>query len=151
MDIQKILDNEISAQRAKRLANSDQLTLGELIAKIEPIAAKQGERIEAKQGESDVCFDFEYLKPTSLSSWRGSYAELAIEFASGEAMTVNKFLEMLKDAVGKTYTGYKGGEFQMSRQTPLWVANYGNAGNTAVIGVLDLGYTVIIETAYREY
>lgn len=57
---------------------------------------------------------------------------------------------MLRSAVGAAFEGYKGGVFTMSRHTPVWVANYGNAGNTAVVGVRDLGYLVIIETAYVE-
>lgn len=61
------------------------------------------------------------------------------------------FLQMLKGAVGKTFMGYKGGDFVMSRQTPVWVANYGDAGHTAVIGVVDDGYQVILITALREF
>lgn len=50
--------------------------------------------------------------------------------------------------IGKTFTGYKGGDFEMSRRTPVWVANYGNAGNTGIVGIHDDGYSVIILTAY---
>lgn len=152
MDMQEYINNQIKAQRALVLAASDQLTLGELIAKIEPIAEKQKQRITDGREEAQVYFDFEYLHPTRLISWRGSYAELSLCYSTeGDAMPVSKFLEKLKEAVGKTFYGYKGGNFQMSRQTPIWVANYGNAGNTAVIGVLDLDYNVIIQTGYREF
>lgn len=152
MNMQKNLDNAVGAERAKTFARGMQLSLGELIAKVEPIAANQKGRIDDKLEEADVYFDFEYLYPVSLCSWRGSYSELSIEFGQGQtALTVTRFLDMLKESVGKSYCGYKGGDFVMSRQTPVWVANYGNAGNTGVIGVLDLGYRVIIQTGYTEF
>jgi len=151
MDLQTYLSNAVAASRAKSLAASDQLTLGEIIAKLEPIVEKQKAVIEKYGHEATVQYDFEYLFPTSIDSWRGIYAELALNFESeGTRMTVSDFLKMLKDAVGKTYTGYKGGDFTMSRQTPVWVANYGNSGNTAVIGIVDDEHTVIIITAYRH-
>ena len=148
MDLQTYLDNAISASRTKRLETSDQLTLGEMILKLEPIVYAQQKR----ENEATVKFDFEYLFPTEIDSWRGSYSELALNFTSeGEPMKVSAFLQMLKDCVGKEFTGYKGGEFKMGKLTPIWVANYGNSGSTAVIEVVDNGYEVILITAYRPY
>ncbi len=46
MDLQTYIDNTIQSARNKTLANSDQLTLGELILKLEPIVEKQKFRIE---------------------------------------------------------------------------------------------------------
>lgn len=37
MDLQTYIQNAVKASRANTLANSDQLTLGELILKLEPI------------------------------------------------------------------------------------------------------------------
>jgi len=129
------------------MANSNQLTLGELILKIEPIAKNQKESEEAT-----VKYDFEYLFPTTISSWRGSYDELALNFeASGYRMKVSDFLKMLKDCIGKTFTGYKGGEYKMHKGTPIWVANYSHSGNTAVIDVVDNGYEVILITGLCEF
>ena len=39
----------------------------------------------------------------------------------------------------------------MGKTTPIWVANYGNGGKTAVIDVVDNEYEVILITAYRKY
>lgn len=151
MDLQEILENATAKMRADRLKNSPQLTLGELIAKLEPIAEKQEEVKKKYDHEAEVVFDFEYLKPTGLSSWRGSYAELALEFDGEKGFTVSEFIALLKGAIGKTYTGYKGGDFVMGKTTPIWVANWGNSGNTGVIGVIDNEYEVILETARCEY
>lgn len=147
MDLQTYIQNAVKASRANTLANSDQLTLGELILKLEPIVKNQ------KDGEeATVRYDFEYLFPTSIDSWRGSYDELALNFEmQGEEMKVSEFLEMLKDCIGKTFTGYKGGDFMMHKGTPIWVANYSHSGNTAVIDVVDNGYVVLLITGYREF
>lgn len=148
MNLQTYLENAVKASRAKSLSESDQLTLGELILKLEPIVEKQKDRKE----EAEVTYDFEYLFPDNIGSWRGSYDELALNYQTdGSPMLVSDFLKMLKSCIGKEFTGYKGGEFKMHKGTPIWVANYGNSGNTAVIDVVDKGCEVILITAYREY
>jgi hypothetical protein len=147
MDLQTYIQNAVKASRANTLANSDQLTLGELILKLEPIVKNQKEGDEAT-----VRYDFEYLFPTSIDSWRGSYDELALNFETqGEEMKVSEFLKMLKECIGKTFTGYKGGDFTMHKGTPIWVANYSHSGNTAVIDVVDNGYVILLITGYREF
>ena len=159
MDIQTYVENAMKASRAKTLADSDQLTLGEMILKLDPIVERQKERMaDGKTEEATVRYDFEYLFPTYIDSWRGIYAELALNFVgtgrSGDSnekeMTVTAFQQMLKDCIGKEFTGWKGGEYVMSKHTPVWVANAGNSGNTAVIDIIDDGYQVIIMTGYRE-
>ena len=150
LDLQSYVENSVKASRAKALADSDQLTLGEMILKCEAI-----EKSVKSEDSVYVKFDFEYLFPTRLNSWRGIYAELALNFVNEESekekpLSITEFTKLLKGAVGKTYHGYKGGDFQMSRQTPVWVANYGNSGNTAVIDIVSDGYGVIIVTAYRN-
>ena len=147
MDLQTYIQNAVKASRANTLANSDQLTLGELILKLEPIVKNQ------KDGEeATVRYDFEYLFPTSIDSWRGSYDELALNFETqGKGMKVSEFLNMLKECIGKTFTGYKGGDFTMHKGTPIWVANYSHSGNTAVIDVVDDGYQIILITGYRKF
>lgn len=158
MDLQNYLDSVMKKARAESFANSDQLSVGEIISKLEVIVEKQKERMaDGKKEEATVVYDFEYLFPTRIDSWRGVYAELALNFVDNDRggsnekeMTVSEFLEMMKGVVGKEFTGYKGGEYTMSNSTPVWVANYGNSGNTAVIDIVDCGYKVVIITGYRE-
>jgi hypothetical protein len=109
MNLQDYINKSIAFNRAKTMSQSDQLTLGKLIEKIEPIAGKQSER----KDEATVKFDFEYLFPTTIDSWRGSYNELALNFVMVDGkekeLTVTDFLKLLKGAIGKEFTGYKGG------------------------------------------
>ena len=143
MNIADMVKEAVRKNREAVFSQNDQLSLGELIAKC------QEAQVEGKDPE--VAFDFEYAHPTGIDSWRGIYAELAIEFEfGGTEMKLSEFIALLESAVGKEFTGYKGGEFTMTRDTPMWVANYGNAGNTAVIGVIDAGWQIVIATGYRE-
>ncbi len=148
MSLQSIIETQVAAMRHQTFMDSPQLSLGELI-----------ERLEAIETEDDcsVRFDFGYFRPSELMSWRGVYAELAVGFTDKgdyKDPQLSKFITELKGAIGKTYTGYKGGDFFMSKSTPVWVANYGESGNTAVVGVTPVGrdkaYKVIINTAYCE-
>ena len=57
-------------------------------------------------------------------SWRGSYYELAFEPV--EDTTIGNMLDDAKSAVGKYMTGYKGGSFFMTEDTPINIDFYGN-------------------------
>ena len=151
MDLQTYINNTISASRKESLAKSDQLTLGELILKMEPIVEKQTKR--DADSEAMVVYDFGYLYPTAIDSWRGSYEELALDYTEdgNGKMTASEFLKLLKETVGATFEGYKGGEFTMNKHTPVWVANYGHSGSTAVIEVVDNEYEIILITGYRKF
>ena len=148
MNLQQYLDSVSKSRRTAILEQNDQLTLGQLIKKIQVIADIQAER----EDEATVRYDFEYLFPNAADSWRGDYSELALNYnVDGEEMKVSEFLSMLKECVGKSFSGWKGGEYRMTEDTPVWVANPGKSGNTAVIEVVDQGWCVILITGYREY
>ena len=118
MDIQKIFDNEIEAKRAEEMKTSKQLMLSELIMKLEAVEYKG----------VPVVFDDGVWWPVDLDSWRGSYRELALSYANDEdKWSVACVLSILKAAVGETFEGYKGGDFLMGKNTPIWVADYGNS------------------------
>ena len=149
MGLQEELTKQVNAMRRATFESSDQLSLGAIIKKVLPIA-------ERKEGEDPtVRFDFGNLFPTYIDSWRGSYNELALnyteDYSKEKPKTITEFLMMLKEAIGKTYTGYKGGEYVMDENTPVWVANYGQSGDTAVIDIIDEDYEVIIITGRRKF
>jgi|SRR3984957_9010364 len=88
--------------------------------------------------------------PARVSSYRGYYEDLAIEYdedSDHRKMSVGEFLRMLRAAIGYTFAGYKGGNYTMSRESNVWVANWGNAPGTRVVGVVvddDIAYLVMI-------
>jgi hypothetical protein len=116
-----------------------QLTLGELI-----------ERLKECQPDREVKFDFANFHPGGLDSYRGFYEQLAIEYQTDLEIKTADFIAKLEKAVGRNYEGYKGGSYTMFRDTPVWVANYGESTYTGVVGVLDAGYITVIETAFMN-
>ena len=152
MDHQTIFNNQIAAIRDQRMKTSEQITLGELILKLEYINNK----------DKPVFFDFDDNIPDQLISWRGSYAELCLQYGKeGGFKDVVSLLQNLKEAVGKEFYGYKGGEYLMGKTTPIWIANYGDSGvhnyhgqEYQTVGVFDVEEfedRVILLTKAFEY
>lgn len=105
MDFQAMVDAWSAQMQMER--SQSQLTLGELIAKLEAMPA---------------------TTPVGLvdpHSYRGYYRDLA--FKPGES-TAGAVLEAARAALGATFQGYKGGDFVMGESTPMWVAPYGCCG-----------------------
>ena len=59
-------------------------------------------------------------------SYRGYYDQLAFE--PEENVTVGQMLKDAQDSLGKTFEGYKGGDFTMDEYTDVWLAEYGSCG-----------------------
>jgi hypothetical protein len=150
----RIISNEVHRQRDEKMKSSPQLTLGELILKLEAIQNKK----------KPIWYDFwEKILPGGVGSWRGSYNEFAIEYGISDIeCLVENLLLKLKDSVGKTFEGYKGGDFTMGRTTPVWVANYGESAvskykedkrwvTVGIIGITEKDDKVIIDTKEMEY
>lgn len=96
------------------------MTLGDLI-----------KALEKADPERVVPFGF-----SGPHSYRGIYADLAFEPAFD--VTIAHMLQAARSALGKTFTGYKGGEFLMDEDTDCWIAEYGHTGE--YIGDLLLAY-----------
>lgn len=128
-----------------------QLTIGETIAALKEAQYNRDAWIE---------YDFGGFVPYHAKSYRGFYDQLAIGFGPStpqtewEKRTICKtpaaLIAELEQSVGRTYEGYKGGEYTMRADTPLWVANTGEAPGTGVVGVRSLNYMLIINTAYID-
>lgn len=117
------------------------MTLGKLI-----------DLLKARPQDQEVYYDFAWMMPTTCHSWRGDYSELAIGWrAEGKAPTVAEVIAELEGADGKTFQGWKGGDYLMRRSTRIWVENYGDGGYTAIDRIADCDYRTIIETKYEDY
>lgn len=97
------------------------------------------DELEKCRPSAEVQFDFCYLRPTKVASYRGYYDHLAIGWTEKSYgpehhwIPVPMLLVELKDAVGKSFEGYKGGDYTMTRDTPVWVAN-----GARVVGMVSL-------------
>lgn len=137
MDIQELLNLKTKEWLLER--SQEMVTLGELIAKLEGVDSCYNVFIELPDGD--------IVTPTELISYRGYYSDLAIDYEYDNVvnLSVAEFKTWLKDALGKTFIGYKGGDFTMTKITPMWVDQVGRCQNIAVAGVYaeDFGRCII--------
>ena len=68
----------------------------------------------------------------SPDSYRGYYSDLAFEPTDKEITADELLLICKNDCMGKMFEGYKGGDFWMTGNTPLWIASYGNCGERLI-------------------
>ena len=108
--------------------------------------------LEGEDPANQVRFDFGGLVPRQLDSWRGVYAELALGYDDQwrNPVTVAELLVELRSAIGKTFTGYKGGDFKMDEGTKVWADNYGEYNQCAIVGLADCSYRTVLATAFIE-
>lgn len=83
--------------------------------------------------------------PGEEMSYRGYYCDLAFE-PSDKPKTVEEFATQVGNALGRTYEGYKGGDFRMEDKTPLWISEYSMCNNIAIMDVKFLGGKVVLIT-----
>jgi hypothetical protein len=90
--------------------------------------------------------------PTMIDSWRGYYAELALNHSDeGEPMSCGDFVGMLDDADGKVYRGYKGGAFEMNEKTDVWVDNWGEYTEVIITDANVENGKVVLSTEQGQY
>lgn len=83
-----------------------------------------------------VEFSFCGAVPTKMHSYRGYYEHLALGWSvDDEAPTVKEVIETLRGAIGRTFGGYKGGAYLMSKDTPLWVDQHDRSSGTGIVAV----------------
>lgn len=80
-------------------------------------------------------------------SYRGYYEDLAFE--PKENVTVAEMLRCAKSSLGKTFTGWKGGDFEMGEHTSVWISTIGNSGGDK-IGPLLLAYMLSYDSIKIE-
>lgn len=92
--------------------------------------------------------------PGVFMSWRGSYDQLTLAPAdeSDKLPTVGKLLAAAREADGRTFTGYKGGDFLMDRETPVWADDYSRSDHNIIAGVSVVdGEVVLNKVNVEEY
>lgn len=85
-----------------------------------------------------------------LISWRGVYAECSLDWDDEDysQMTVQKLKAQVDDALaGHPLEGYKGGDFVMDGDTPVWADPYGKYNGRIITRARDdIGSTLRFET-----
>lgn len=70
-------------------------------------------------------------------SYRGYYCDLAFE-PRPEKIAAKDALALCRAAMGEVFGGYKGGDYVMGRDMPVWIANYGCCGDK-IMAIRDDG------------
>ena len=117
--------------------SKEQLTLGQLI-----------DKLKACDQAKWVIINSSLNYPGYLSSYRGYYEQLAVTIQSKNLVKVAEFLKLCKKACGYVFTGYKGGEYLMDTDTPVWASNYGHASRAAIVDVIEHEDAIVLETKY---
>lgn len=113
----------------------------------------------APKPDGRVYLNFCRCVPTTVYSWRGTYAEPALGWQpagySGnvkEYPTVASLIAELEKAIdGREYTGWKGGEFSYDGSKTLHIDNPGDYTNTEIVRVEVKAWgEVVIHTATEE-
>jgi hypothetical protein len=120
MNFQALLDG-IRFQTQKDRSHT-QMTLGKLIDKLKNLSPET------------------LVELSSPHSYRGYYEDLA--FSYGDKITAKEALQLCQNAMGEVFIGYKGGDFQMGRNTPVWSSHYGQTGKK-IIDIKDNGELVL--------
>lgn len=137
----EMVERYVKQMRKDDFDNSNQISLGQLIQELKEIAKNE------RKEEPYVQFDFGNIRPAGLTSYRGYYDELAICYdEQTEQPLLSEFIKTLENAKKETFFGWKGGEYKMYDHTPVWVSNTGQASDTAVVGVIDKGFRVLLQT-----
>lgn len=71
-------------------------------------------------------------------SFRGYYDELAFEPA--ENVTISSMLADARYALGRTFEGYKGGDYEMDEYTDCWISQWGTSYGATRMGFALLHY-----------
>lgn len=127
-----------------------QLTIRQLITKLESCSADKP--VYAAFDGSSV------ISPLyDVDSYRGYYEQLAIEPGSQEKLDEEgptrciDMAQTLLESLNKTFYGYKGGEFSMFDETPVWVSEHGIASGDMVVGVEEKADMVVIFTKKEQW
>ena len=114
---------QVSEQIRHECRAAGQMTLGELKDKLEDLVARDYGYyiVQTSRGTAPGC----------PMSYRGYYDHVAFQeepaIDPGGVM-VWQFLAYVLFAIGRTFEGYKGGEYTMTPDTPAWIAPYGKTG-----------------------
>lgn len=135
MDMQaavNALNNALRDDRTKY-----HLTLGQLIAALDEI-----------RRDMPVRFDTGSY-PRGAHSYRGYYSDLAFE-PTTTGVTVADLLGECLSVLDTCLQGYKGGDYLMDEDTPLWEAEYGCGSGRAIMGVSEVDGSLVLQTKAVE-
>ena len=145
LDIKDFIEIQ-KKQWAKESNNKGAMSAEEIISKLKEFK-NSNKLIIIEMNNKIFTSDF------AADSWRGSYNLPAISYCtSKDGCTVNTAIENLKEIDGMEVTGYKGGDYTLNKEDPLFIANYGESNNcTAIVDIVESDEFIICLTKQDMY
>lgn len=119
--------------------------------------------LRAAECDTDATLQWDFLTMGVYpgGSYRGFYDQYALEYGplnpsdpreqKQRLATPADLARHLEGAIGQWYTGWKGGEYMMLDETPVWVGNPGESHDMGVVGVRVVApYLVVLETRFVD-
>ena len=160
MDMESILKQVKQEAREKALSNGA-YTGYRIISELKDISNRNKPVIiNMKYPVYDDNYDvigFEYEMVSSdfkCDSWRGSYDLPSAGYVSPESktFTVQEIISNIEESEGLKVTGWKGGDFTLSMNDVIYIANQGESNEcTAVVGVEELHDVLVLHTEPDMY
>ena len=136
-----------------RISEYGTITLGGFIEALEEWCENAEKENDGafKAKDCHVYFDWAMATPEGIDSYRGYYRHLALGYGDEDnVVTVGGLLFILNDAIGRTFVGWKGGDFTMDRMSPVWVGNPGHCYGTQIKGIQGKHYAAVIITGHED-
>ncbi len=131
MDIQKMFDAMSAMDRNTR--GNYHVTVGSLIT-----------ALTKADGALPVVFD-DGTPVGDGNSYRGYYEDFALRDGDKDSTVAELLTYMREKVLGQEFYGYKGGDFIMGEDTPLWRASYGSCG-PAIVDAKEIGGKLVLIT-----
>ena len=85
-------------------------------------------------------------------SWRGSYDLPAADYEENSSFSVQTIIDNIIASDGKEVIGWKGGDFTLSMNDIIYIANQGDSNNaTAIVEITESDDYIILETEPDMY
>lgn len=138
--LQQVLNAMNEAARSER--SNYHLTLGKLIDVLENLSPTLPVKCGGQHKGA----------PPSIGgtmSYRGYYSDLAFA-PSQQPLTAGALLDRCMLALNDTFEGYKGGEYIMHKDTPLWISEYGSASGLAITGARVTDKALVLQVTQLD-
>lgn len=145
LDIQDFIEIQ-KKQWAKESNDKGAMSAEEIISKLKEF--KDSKKLIIIEMNSEI-----FTSDFAADSWRGSYNLPSIEYYSGNSgCSIESAIENLQEIDGMKVEGYKGGDYVLNKEDPLFIANYGCSNNcTAIVDIQETDDFIICLTEQDMY
>lgn len=148
LDIGTAIEGAMAQHNKERRESATNIRLGELIKRLENLPVKT---LHDNTENDRYVITLGAVSVSGFDSYRGYYEDLSlVPSKEGYGMKVSELLERAKEARGKVFTGYKGGNFPMHDDSIIWLAPYGESHGIALVDTIVTDWYFVLVGALIE-